>query len=96
VNNSEISHDNEEDEIDIGPFLAYLESERGHELASRTLRIFEDIKNSSSHAKFEKWLQVGIIFLVIVSSSALTYVGKFDSTIGVLFGTLVGYLFGKK
>lgn len=93
-------HDDEE-EIDVGPFLAYLESDKGHELASRTLKIIEDIKKatletSASHAKFEKWLQVVIIAIVIVSSSVLTYYGKFDSTLGVLFGTLVGYLFGKK
>lgn len=92
---------NDDEEIDIGPFLAYLESEKGHEIASRSLKIIEDIKKatletSSSHAKFEKWLQVTIIVIVIVSSSVLTYFGKFDSTLGVLFGTLVGYLFGKK
>lgn len=91
----------DEEELDIGPFLAYLESDRGHELASRILRIFEDIKKSAletsaNHAKFEKWLQVGIVGLVVIASSVLTYFGKFDSTIGVLFGTLVGYLFGKK
>ncbi|MEW5754867.1 MAG: hypothetical protein AB1810_01045 [Pseudomonadota bacterium] len=97
--NDGIEHD--EEEIDVGPFLAYLESDKGHELASRTLKIIEDIKkatleNNASHAKFEKWLQVGIILTVVLSSTFLTYFGKFDSTVGVLFGTLVGYLFGKK
>jgi hypothetical protein len=96
-----IDTDDEEEEIEFCPFLAYLESERGHELASRLLKIVEDIKkatleNTARHAKFEKWLQVMIILVVVVSSSILTYFGKFDSTIGVLFGTLVGYLFGKK
>lgn len=93
--------DQENDEIDIGPFLYYLESDKGHELASRLLAIIEDIKKatiqtSTSHAKFEKWLQAGIVLVVVVAASTLTYVGKFDSTLGVLFGTLVGYLFGKK
>ena len=91
----------EDEEIDIGPFLYYLESEKGHELASRFLAIFEDIKKatiqtSTAHAKFEKWLQAGIILVVVGAASVLTYFGKFDSTLGVLFGTLVGYLFGKK
>ena len=91
----------DEDEIDIGPLLLYLQSEKGHELASRALAIIEDIKKATiqtttSHAKFEKWLQSGIIITVVIASSFLTYYGKFDSTIGVLFGTLVGYLFGKK
>jgi hypothetical protein len=90
-----------DEEIDIGPFLSYLETEKGHEIASRVLSIFEDIKKAAleknaSHAKFEKWLQVGIVLFVIVASSLLTYVEKFDSTVAVLFGTLVGYLFGKK
>ncbi len=93
--------DNVEDNIDVGPFLAYLESDKGHELASRILKIIEDIKKATletttSHAKFEKRLQVTIILTVVLASSILTYVGKFDSTVGVLFGTLVGYLFGKK
>ena len=91
----------EEEDLDVGPFFSYLESEKGHEIASRTLKIIEDIKkatleNTYSHASFEKWLQVLIIAMVIAASSVLTYFGKFDSTIGVLFGTLVGYLFGKK
>jgi len=95
------THEYEEEEIDIGPFLVYLESEKGHEIASRVLCIFEDIKKAAleknaSHAKFEKWLQVGIVLFVIIASSLLTYAGKFDSTVAVLFGTLVGYLFGKK
>ena len=99
---SDIEGDDEaEEEFDIGPFLYYLESEKGHELASRILAIFEDIKkatldNTSSHAKFEKWLQAVIIVVVVGDASTLTYFGKFDSTLGVLFGTLVGYLFGKK
>lgn len=91
----------EDEEIDIGPLLQYLQSEKGHELASRGLAIIEDIKKATiqtttSHAKFEKWMQSGIIIAVVIASSFLTYFGKFDSTIGVLFGTLVGYLFGKK
>ncbi|NKC11773.1 MAG: hypothetical protein GKR94_06075 [Gammaproteobacteria bacterium] len=91
----------DEEPIDIGQFLYYLESEKGHELASRVLAIIEDIKKatiqtSTSHAKFEKWLQAGIVLVVVVTASVLTYLSKFDSTLGVLFGTLVGYLFGKK
>ena len=91
----------EEEQIEVGPFFAYLESDKGHELASRTLKIIEDVKKAtlektSSHAQFEKWTQVIIIAMVVIATSTLTYLGKFDSTVGVLFGTLVGYLFGKK
>jgi len=99
--NSEVEDVICDDELDMGPFLTYLETDKGHELASRILKIFEDIKkstleNTSNHAKFEKQLQVIIIVIVVLTSSVLTYHGKFDSTLGVLFGTLVGYLFGKK
>lgn len=91
----------EDDEIDLSPVVEYLSTANGHEIASRILTIFEDVKKSTlernaSHAKFEKWLQVAIIVLVIGASTWLTVIDKFDSTIGVLFGTLVGYLFGKK
>jgi len=36
-----------EEEIDAGPILAYLQSGNGHELASRTLKIIEDIKKAT-------------------------------------------------
>jgi hypothetical protein len=86
---------------DLQTILGYLQSPQGHELTSRLLAVVEDIKKStleknSSHAAFEKWLQAGIIFLVVSASSILAYLGKFDTSLGVLFGTLVGYIFGKK
>ncbi len=86
---------------DLQTILGYLQSPQGHELTSRLLTVVEDIKKStleknSSHAAFEKWLQAGIIFLVVIASSILAYLGKFDTSLGVLFGTLVGYIFGKK
>jgi hypothetical protein len=91
----------EDEEIDLGPFLSYLQSEKGHELASRVLRVVEDIKKvnlekTAGQAKFEKWMQVSIIFLVVISTSLLTYFDKFDSATGILFGSLVGYMFGKR
>lgn len=89
------------DEIDLAPLLAYLRSPQGHEIATRLLTVVEDVKKSTlekttSHAAFEKWLQAGIIMVVVVASSLLSYLGKFDTSLGVLFGTLVGYIFGKK
>ncbi|MDB2409020.1 hypothetical protein N9W57_00135 [Pseudomonadales bacterium] len=90
-----------EDEIDFSPFLDYIQSEKGHAIVSRVLVVVEDLKKAgietaTSHAKLEKALQVVIILVVVGAASILTYHGKFDSTLGVLFGTLVGYLFGKK
>ena len=91
----------EDEPSDLQPILNYLQSPQGHEIASRLLKVIEDVKKSTlekttSHAIFEKWLQAGIIFIVVVSASFLSYLGKFDTSLGVLFGTLVGYIFGKK
>jgi hypothetical protein len=96
-----IHHDDAEDELDFQPFFAYLQSPQGHEITTRLLSVVEDIKKSTlekttGHAAFEKWLQAGIIFVVVVAASLLSYLGKFDTSLGVLFGTLVGYIFGKK
>jgi hypothetical protein len=49
--------------------------------------------------RFYGWVLVSqnIVFaLTILTASILTYMGKFDSTLAVLFGTLVGYFFGRK
>jgi hypothetical protein len=86
---------------DLQPVLNYLQSPQGHEIASRLLKVVEDVKKSTlekttSHAIFEKWLQAGIILVVVVAASVLSYLGKFDTSLGVLFGTMVGYIFGKK
>lgn len=91
----------DDEEFDFSPFLEYLKSDRGHELASRVLGIVEDLKKgalekNANHAKFERTLQVTVIAVVVLASSFLTYTGKFDASVGVLFGTMVGYLFGKK
>ncbi len=49
--------------------------------------------------KHYRWVLISqnIVFaLAIVAASILTYVGKFESPVAILFGTLVGYFFGKK
>lgn len=89
------------EETDFRPLFTYLQSPQGHEITTRLLSVVEDIKKSTlekttSHAVFEKWLQAGIIFVVVIAASLLSYLGKFDTSLGVLFGTLVGYIFGKK
>jgi|SRR5450830_122701 len=95
-------NENEVDEnIDFNPFLDYLQTDKGHELASRTIGIVEDVKKaalekSSSHAIFEKWMQFGVVIVVVLAASILSYFGKFETSVGVLFGTLVGYIFGKR
>lgn len=91
----------EEDELDVSPLFEYLKTPQGHEVTTRIISIIEDVKKaalekSASHAIFEKWLQGAIIVIVIIATSLLSYLGKFETSVGVLFGTLVGYIFGRK
>ncbi len=91
----------EEEGVDFSPLFEYLKTEQGHQLASRIVGIVEDVKKatlekSSTHAIFEKWVQAAVIVVVVVAASVLSYFGKFETSIGVLFGTLVGYIFGKR
>lgn len=41
-------------------------------------------------------LQTIVFTLAIVAASFLTFVGKFESPVAILFGTLVGYFFGRR
>jgi hypothetical protein len=41
-------------------------------------------------------LQTLVFALAIIAATFLTYVGKFESPVAILFGTLVGYFFGRK
>ncbi|MBI3596055.1 MAG: hypothetical protein HY203_02750 [Nitrospirae bacterium] len=92
--------DNEEDVYPYSVF-EYLDTEKGHQVATRVLDIIDEVKKATiaqkaSYARLEKWLQIGIIGVVIVASTVLTLYDKFSPTIGMLFGTLLGYVFGKR
>ena len=83
------------------PLLDYLETEKGHQIASRVLSILEGIQQAtlatnSKHVIFELWFKVITVVLVIIAASILTWFDRFNPTMGVLFGTLMGYVFGKK
>jgi len=80
---------------------SYLMSPQGHEIAGRIVAIFEDLKktalsHTASTVKLEKVLQIVIVVAVIVAATLLAVLGKLESPIAVLFGTLVGYVFGKR
>ena len=93
-------------------FFEYLQSKEGHKLASRVVTLIEDIKKvtldrnaelsklqmeaTKDHRKNTMIFQGMIIIAVIGATVALVLSGKFDSTVGVLFGTLIGYIFGKR
>ncbi len=91
----------EEIDHEPSPLLDYLETEKGHQIASRVLSILEGIQQAtlatnSKHVIFELWFKVVTVILVIIAASILTWFEKFNPTMGVLFGTLMGYVFGKK
>jgi hypothetical protein len=94
------------------PLFEYLKSEKGHELVSRIVAIIEDVKKvtldrGAERAKLDLefarqhrrnlLIQQSVIFgMSIVAASLLTYYDKFNSTIGVFFGTLVGYFLARR
>jgi hypothetical protein len=94
------------------PFWEYLKSPQGHEVASRVLALFEEIKKATLDKSAEQGrlqaelshrqgrnllvLQEVVFGTVVLAVSGLTYVGKFEPALGVLLGTLVGYFFGRR
>lgn len=88
------------EDIDPSPFLNYLQSPQGHEIASRVVGFIEDLKKTAldknySHAKFNRWMEAGIIVIVVAAVVWLSIVDKLNPTVGVLLGSVVGYFFGK-
>jgi len=109
---SEASESQEEfEEAPYPPFLDYLQSKEGHELASRILSIIEDIKKATieSSAELHKrdseynhkiqrlWLclQSAVFGTTIVVAALLAWHGKLDATVAALMGTLFGYFLGR-
>lgn len=93
----------EEEELNelVSPFFEYLKTPHGHEVATRVLNIFDDLKkaalnHTASQVKLERLLQIVIVIMVVLAASTLAVMDKFNATVGVLFGTLIGYIFGKK
>jgi hypothetical protein len=89
-----------EDEVDFSPFFNYLQSPQGHEMASRVLALIEGLKKVTidktiSHAKFNRWMEAGVISVVIAAVVTLSILDKLNPTVGILLGSVVGYFFGK-
>ncbi|PJZ43642.1 hypothetical protein [Leptospira brenneri] len=101
-----------EEELAPIEIMDYLMSEPGHEIVKRIISLIEDIKKSTldknveltkinvtNNHKQKTYLliqQTIVIVLVVIASIYLAVMDKFNPTIGVLFGTLIGYFFGKK
>lgn len=89
-------------QADFAPLFNYLQSPNGHELASRIVTLVEEIKTSTldrnaEYAKLSIWSQNGILVAVILSATILVGIqGKLDPTLAFLFGSLLGFAFGRK
>lgn len=95
-----LSSEKEDQDVDIAPFVDYLKSPQGHEIASRVVGIVEDVKKATidknySHAIFNRWLEAGVIVVVVGAVVGLSVVDKLNPTVGVLLGSVVGYFFGR-
>ncbi|MRG71574.1 hypothetical protein GH722_07335 [Alphaproteobacteria bacterium HT1-32] len=89
-----------EEETDLRSFWTYLSTPSGHEVAIRVVAIIEDLKRfgmerNAGHQKINIIGKYILVFTVIIAAVLLSFYDKFDSTIGVLFGTLIGYFFGR-
>lgn len=83
------------------PLLEYLRSDNGHEIALKIVGIVDDIKKASleknhSYARYGIAASASIVIAVVLAAGFLAYFDKFDSPIAILFGTVVGYFFGKR
>jgi hypothetical protein len=111
-NHVERQSDKEEIEPEPFPLLEYLKSPQGHELASRIVTLIEEIKKVTLDKGAEQTklsieltnryrrnliiLQGAVFVIAILSASILSYYDKFNTALGILFGTLVGYFFGRE
>ncbi len=88
--------------------LQYLMSPQGHEILTKIMdqhvpAFLEEIKDwrrtllekNISHAKHNRWMEIGIIVAAIAAIVALSFADKLNPTVAVLMGSIVGYFFGK-
>jgi hypothetical protein len=98
----------EAEAVEYPPLLDYLQGKEGHELASRILAIFEDVKKAtidraagqhkltvqSQHKVTVEGQRFVFIFTIGVAA-LLAWHGKLDATLAAFMGTVLGYLFGR-
>ncbi|CCN82022.1 hypothetical protein VIBNISFn27_600001 [Vibrio nigripulchritudo SFn27] len=106
VENIEITKDSVEQDHTVeyqqhSPWLDFLASENGSKIANQTIEAFQGLQAEGSKAqlaisKFDKAVTCVLVVVVIIAVTGLTYFDKFTPSIGVLFGSLVGYIYGKK
>jgi len=65
-------------------------SDNGHQLANRLIDMME------KHHKWESIPRYILTLTALCIGGWLSYEGKLDATMGVLLGSVLGYMFGKK
>src|SRR5258705_8399807 len=101
-----------DEEGEVSPFFDYLKSIQGHEVLSRIVGLIEGLKKATLdknaelstkqldaariHRRNTQMLQGFAMLTVVTASTVLVCLGKFEPTVGVLFGTIMGYIFGKR
>lgn len=83
------------------PVLDFLSTTNGSQIATQMISAFQGLQHEGSKtqlaiSKFEKLVTCVLVVVVIAAVTTLTYFDKFTPSIGVLFGSLVGYIYGKK
>ena len=86
---------------ETNPLVEYLKTEKGHQLASKIISIIEDLKKmylgkKAGQGLIEKWQMAIAVTVIVTAVTVLTLFDKLDPAVGILFGTILGYLIGKK
>jgi hypothetical protein len=78
------------------PWLDFLKTESGNKFGESVVNLINVMgqKYHTTH-KWDTVSKVGCIIIIVIAASVLLYFGKFEPSVGVLFGTIIGYLYGK-
>jgi hypothetical protein len=78
------------------PVFDFLKTEPGSQIGKCVVDLM-GVYVQKYHAthKWDTVAKVGCIIAVVAATTGLLFWGKFDPSVGILFGTIVGYLFGK-
>lgn len=99
-----IDLDEEEHPI-VAPVIHFLRTPEGAKLANRIVEAYTEGRKIKTYAENQvfkmqfRWysiVQTAVIVLAIGVATTLTIMGKFDTTISLFMGTVLGYIFGKK
>lgn len=79
------------------PWLRFFQSEQGNRIADKGMALIESFtaRNHKSDT-YELVAKLVAVIVIVLGIIILSHLDKFDPSIGVLFGTIIGYLFSKK